>query len=811
MRLKKRSMFVRVMAVIIVALMVGGILAAAIPFYSSAADEEMLSYPITGYNPGKAGFDKPIPMIVIMINFDADGDGVDDNPTGKLEDYNAVKDKDNPAYGEQWCHTTEEDWVNILFSEEGNTLNTYYKFMSNDKFWWEPAKETYGTKDNGVIAVTIDNVHPNCNGVSANWLHCFKQIVEAASEYVDFSIYDTNKNGQVDTYELCLAFILGGAETSSGSTTMKEVYGFHAYYKAYDPNNVVKTDGVTVGQSGFFGTGAISGNGPLNFGVFAHELGHYLGAPDLYDTDGSKYDSAVGYASMMASGSHGSKPAHFDPYMLNSYGFYSYTTVSKDGEYTLYSKTSEKGDYNIIKIATPNPGEYFLIENRNSSIKDGSTFDGSITHGILIWHIDENIHSKTGDTCNSADHGLDPAVVVYTPIMKDTSTSSATAQYGAFVADHPTYSNYAVFKATSYTFPISKTWYTSMTAEEAKKVENLKVTVTSAKGDEMTVKIEGVYDPELEPEWNVVSSNVTKNSMTVTGILSTLNYCTLNSVKCELVDASTNKVVKTTDVALNKDYRFNVDYTDLTPGTNYLVKINSKIVKANATAESDGTATGEVYTLPDVQKTKAKVTINIGGDIRPSTTANVKVGDKVEISAALLKKAGHKLVGWYLDEALTTPFDITKAIESTDDFTIWAKWVPDASAATLTLVGAEADGFVYSAEAGGKFIEPTAKAKKGYTFGGWYADEAFATAFDFDAAVAGVGEVKIYAKWLDANGNVYDPAATTTGAVTTAPTATEPVGGTQGGGCGSAIASGAVVTTALLGLGLGLVRKKREE
>ncbi len=814
MKTNRKILLVRIMAIVLSVLMLGSVFATVIPFLVSAADEDVLEYPISGYNPGEPCYE-PIPLLIIMINFDADGDGVDDNPNGS--GYSAVKNKENPAYGEQWCHTTEQDWETRLFSFEGNTLNTYYKYMSNDKFWWIPAEETYGTANNGIISVTIHTVHPNCIAGTGQWVHCYKDIIEAASEYVDFEKYDKNSNGRIDKYEFCFAFIIGGAETSSGDTDMKEVYGFHAYYKDYDPNNFVKTDNVEIGHGGFFGTGAISGGHALNFGVFAHELGHYLGAPDLYDTDGTKYDNAVGTASMMASNSHGTTPAHFDPYMLSEYGFCSYTSVLKDGEYTLYSKASKEGDYNILKLSTPNPGEYYLIENRNSSIKDGSTFDSGISHGILIWHIDENIHKKTGNTCNSADHGCDPAVVVYKPLSKEGVIGNALETYSAFVNDHPTYKNYAVFKASSYSFPISKTWYTSMTAEEAAKVENLKVTVTSAKGDEMTVKIEGVYDPKLGPEWTIRDSNVTKTSMTITGTLSTLNYSTLNGAECELIDANTNKSVRKDNITLDKNYQFKIDYTDLSPNANYIVKINSKFIKANETEETVSTTQNDFYTLSDVVKTKANVTIKIGGDLRDSTTAKPKVGDTIEISSAMLVKKGYKLEGWYLDEAFTQPFDITKPIESTDDFTIWAKWLEDAKAATLTLVGAEANGVTYATEAGGKFIAPTPKAKAGYTFGGWYADADCTVEFDFEKAVEAAGEVKIYAKWVGENGDVVTPNTTTTAPVVPDNTTAEPTtpGGTQGGAGNTTaivivvVAAVAVVAGGAIAAGVVLSKKKK--
>jgi immune inhibitor A len=54
-------------------------------------------------------------------------------------------------------------------------------------------------------------------------------------------------------------------------------------------------------------------------GVFAHEYGHNLGLPDLYDTSGQGHDSPVGAWSLMSSGSHTGKifqtqPTGFDPW-----------------------------------------------------------------------------------------------------------------------------------------------------------------------------------------------------------------------------------------------------------------------------------------------------------------------------------------------------------------------------------------------------------------------------------------------------------------------------------------------------------------
>jgi immune inhibitor A len=72
-------------------------------------------------------------------------------------------------------------------------------------------------------------------------------------------------------------------------------------------------------------------NGGL--GVFAHEYGHDLGLPDLYDTAGG--DNGVGFWSLMASGSWlshgtediGSTPGYMDPWSKLYLGWLNYSTI----------------------------------------------------------------------------------------------------------------------------------------------------------------------------------------------------------------------------------------------------------------------------------------------------------------------------------------------------------------------------------------------------------------------------------------------------------------------------------------------------
>ena len=127
-------------------------------------------------------------------------------------------------------------------------------------------------------------------------------------------------------------------------------------------------------------------------GVDSHEFGHLLGLPDLYDYSGNS--NGVGFYSLMGAGSWGGKgahPVHMDAWSKYVLGFAD-TTTNPTGNVSLTDMTT---DANIIKYTTPDPKEYFLIENRQKMLSD--TFLPS--EGMLIWHINENQQYNDNETC----------------------------------------------------------------------------------------------------------------------------------------------------------------------------------------------------------------------------------------------------------------------------------------------------------------------------------------------------------------------------------------------------------------------------
>ena len=120
-------------------------------------------------------------------------------------------------------------------------------------------------------------------------------------------------------------------------------------------------------------------------GVFAHEFGHLLGLPDLYDTT---YRSAgAGAWCLMANGAwgdQGKKPAHPCAWAKAHLGWLEPRSISVASSTTLLSVEGSSDVCRLWKGGQHGP-EYFLIENRQRQGFDLSLPGG----GLLIWHIDD--------------------------------------------------------------------------------------------------------------------------------------------------------------------------------------------------------------------------------------------------------------------------------------------------------------------------------------------------------------------------------------------------------------------------------------
>ena len=125
----------------------------------------------------------------------------------------------------------------------------------------------------------------------------------------------------------------------------------------------------------------------------------------------------------------------------------------------------------------------------------------------------------------------------------------------------------------------------------------------------------------------------------------------------------------------------------------------------------------------------------------PPTSQNVKYNGTAKDPGTLTEE-GYTFIGWYTDETYTKEFDFTKPIKS--NTTVYAKWTAnDYEVSFITEHGKApaSQNVPYNEPA----TDPGELTEEGYTFDGWYADEAHKTKFDFSTPIT--SDTKVYAKW----------------------------------------------------------------
>ena len=130
-----------------------------------------------------------------------------------------------------------------------------------------------------------------------------------------------------------------------------------------------------------FGT---SGKEMGRIGVIAHEIGHILGAPDLY---GGNMGNGLGSYGLMANswGFDFSQlyPPIMCPWTKKLLGWLDHKEIVKGGRYSIQASATFNDVYQInLNIAGT---EYLLVENRQPVGFDAKLPQG----GLAIWHVDE--------------------------------------------------------------------------------------------------------------------------------------------------------------------------------------------------------------------------------------------------------------------------------------------------------------------------------------------------------------------------------------------------------------------------------------
>ena len=306
---------------------------------------------------------------------------------------------------------TTTNFNTLLFGSGTKSMKDYYEEVSYGKFsvspgpggvvgWYTASKNHDYYGQNNALG---DDMWPGT---------LVRETVAAADPTFNFSLYDKDSDCYVDVVDIIhqgTDEADGGPSTDiwSHSSTLNYVYSIGQSDGGEYTTNDACSAGGFIKVNKYVIQPETQSDGQITIGVFAHEFGHALGLPDLYDTTYNSY--GVGDWSLMASGNRlgarsGDTPAQLDAWSKSLLGWVSPTQVST----TSVTQIKWVEDNSVVYQLLDNPngvtdwisgtgtGEYFLVENRQ---KTGNSFDVALPgEGLLIWHIDESKRNNDDKT-----------------------------------------------------------------------------------------------------------------------------------------------------------------------------------------------------------------------------------------------------------------------------------------------------------------------------------------------------------------------------------------------------------------------------
>lgn len=279
-----------------------------------------------------------------------------------------------------------------LLNERGYNLNG--GTGSAKDYFFENSMGQYDPQFDISPIVTLPESHDfygenKANGSDKNADLMVAEACKLASAMgVDFSQYDTNKDGKVDNV---FVYYAGNneAEGAPASTVWPHRWALYNYR-----NTIV--NGVQVWD--YACTSELRGaqsTTMAGIGTFCHEFGHVLGLPDVYDTDGAAGGSSIGLynVSIMCGGNYnngGNTPPYYNALERALLGWTDLVELEADKNITLDPIQTSNKAYRISSKASPD--EFYLLEARKP---DG--WDIPLKNsGLLIYHVDMSSNNAMG-------------------------------------------------------------------------------------------------------------------------------------------------------------------------------------------------------------------------------------------------------------------------------------------------------------------------------------------------------------------------------------------------------------------------------
>ena len=213
------------------------------------------------------------------------------------------------------------------------------------------------------------------------------EALKAADHDVDFAQYDNDgpdgvpNSGDDDGYVDFVAIVY--AVPCPSSSHEGAIWPHRAAMAPLETNDVSASGGhIKIADYVILPAVDPTTCGPMHIGVLAHETGHALGLPDLYDYDGSS--QGIGSWGLMGTGSHTTRfsPAHMSAWEKEQLGWVREIWLRPG---MAFNEPPIERVPLIYRYDLPDQsGQYMLFENRQR-IRSDKYLPG---HGMLAWRVD---------------------------------------------------------------------------------------------------------------------------------------------------------------------------------------------------------------------------------------------------------------------------------------------------------------------------------------------------------------------------------------------------------------------------------------
>jgi M6 family metalloprotease-like protein len=228
-----------------------------------------------------------------------------------------------------------------------------------------------------------------------------RDALTAADPGINFALFDNDgfdgvpNSGDDDGYVDAAAFVYPAhGKACGGPGIWPHRWTYTAQWGAPFSTNDPSASGGMIKVDDYLIQGGVECDGTslMEIGTMAHEMGHALALPDLYDTDGGNgRTEGLGEWDLMGSGNYRrpEAPAHMGAWSKDFLGWVGVEPVTSPSAGVSLEPVYTAG--RVLRYDLPGTREYFLMEHRAATGSDRNVHGP----GLLVYHVDEAVLDST--------------------------------------------------------------------------------------------------------------------------------------------------------------------------------------------------------------------------------------------------------------------------------------------------------------------------------------------------------------------------------------------------------------------------------